>query len=52
MSDARLSACMLFPHKGHTDTTQAYSVTAMTHVKALQADYAEWLETLGSFLEK
>ena len=33
----RLSACMLICHKGHTDTIQVYSVTAMTHVKALQA---------------
>ena len=38
---ARLSACMLIPHvKGHTDTIQVYSVTAMTHVKALQAGHS------------
>ena len=40
MSQARLSACMLIPHKGHTDTTQVYSVTVMTHVKALQAGHS------------
>ena len=28
---------MLISHKGHTDTIQVYSVTVMTHVKALQA---------------
>ena len=28
---------MLIFHKGHTDTIQVYSVTVMTHVKALQA---------------
>ena len=28
---------MLIPHKGHTDTIHVYSVTVMTHVKALQA---------------
>ena len=28
---------MLSYHKGHTDTIQVYSVTAMTHVKALEA---------------
>ena len=27
---------MLIFHKGHTDTIQVYSVTVMTHVKALQ----------------
>ena len=37
MSWARLSACMLISHKGHTDTIQVYSVTVMTHVKALEA---------------
>ena len=37
---ARLSACMLIPHKGHTDTIQVYSVTVMTHVKALQAGHS------------
>ena len=40
MSQARLSACMLIPHKGHTDTIQVYSVTVMTHVKALQAGHS------------
>ena len=29
---------MLSIHKGHTDTIQVYSVTVMTHVKALQAE--------------
>ena len=28
---------MLIPHKDHSDTIQVYSVTVMTHVKALQA---------------
>ena len=37
MFQARLAACMLFSHKGHTDTIQVYSVTVMTHVEALQA---------------
>ena len=40
MSWARLSACMLISHKGHTDTIQVYSVTAMTHVEALQAGHS------------
>ena len=40
MSYARLFACMLIPHKGHTDTIQVYSVTVMTHVKALQAGHS------------
>ena len=40
MSKARLSTCMLIPHKGHTDTIQVYSVTVMTHVKALQAGHS------------
>ena len=31
---------MLIPHKGHTDTIQLYSVTVMTHVKALQAGHS------------
>ena len=31
---------MLISHKGHTDTIQVYSVTVMTHVKALQAGIA------------
>ena len=31
---------MLIPHKGHTDTIQIYSVTVMTHVKALQAGHS------------
>ena len=31
---------MLILHKGHTDTIQAYSVTVMTHVKALQAGHS------------
>ena len=37
MSQARLSACMLIFHRGHNNTIQVYSVTVMTHVKALQA---------------
>ena len=40
MSWARLSACMLIFHKGHTDTIQVYSVTVMTHVKALQPGHS------------
>ena len=40
MSLARLSACMLIFHKGHTDNIQVYSVTVMTHVKALQAGHS------------
>ena len=40
MSLARLSACMLIPHSGQTDTIQVYSVTVMTHVKALQAGHS------------
>ena len=40
MSYVRLSACMLIYHKGHTDTIQVYSVTVMTHVKALQAGHS------------
>ena len=31
---------MLIPHKGHTDTIQVYSVTVMTHAKALQAGHS------------
>ena len=31
---------MLIPQKGHTDTIQVYSVTVMTHVKALQAGHS------------
>ena len=31
---------MLIFHKGHTDTRQVYSVTVMTHVKALQAGHS------------
>ena len=31
---------MLIIHKGHTDTIQVYSVTVMTHVKALQAGHS------------
>ena len=31
---------MLIPHKGHTDTIHVYSVTVMTHVKALQAGHS------------
>ena len=31
---------MLIPHKGHTVTIQVYSVTVMTHVKALQAGHS------------
>ena len=34
------SACMIITHKGHTDTIQVYSVTVMTHVKALQAGHS------------
>ena len=40
MSWARLSACMLIPHKGHTDTIQVYSVTVMTHIKSLHAGHS------------
>ena len=40
MSWARLSACMLISHKSHTDNIQVYSVTVMTHVKALQAGHS------------
>ena len=40
MSQARLSACMLIPHKSHTDTIQVYSVTVMTHVKTLWAGHS------------
>ena len=38
MSLARLSACMKMFHKDHNKTIQVYSVTVMTHVKALDAD--------------
>ena len=31
---------MLIYQKGHTDTIQVYSVTVMTHVKALQAGHS------------
>ena len=31
---------MLISHKGHTDTIHVYSVTVMTHVKALQAGHS------------
>ena len=31
---------MLISHKGHTVTIQVYSVTVMTHVKALQAGHS------------
>ena len=31
---------MLIFHKGHTDTIHVYSVTVMTHVKALQAGHS------------
>ena len=31
---------MLISHWGHTDTIQVYSVTVMTHVKALQAGHS------------
>ena len=31
---------MLISHKGHTDTIQVYSVTVMTHVKALQGGHS------------
>ena len=37
MSEARLSACMLFSHEGHNNTIQVYSVTVMTHVIGFQA---------------
>ena len=40
MSKARLSTCMLISHRGHTDTIHVYSVTVMTHVKALQAGHS------------
>ena len=40
MSWARLSACMLIPNKGHTDTIQVYSVTVMTHVKKMQGGHS------------
>ena len=31
---------MLISHKRHTDTIQVYSMTVMTHVKALQAGHS------------
>ena len=31
---------MLIFHKGHTDAIQVYSVSVMTHVKALQAGHS------------
>ena len=31
---------MLIPHNRHTDTIHVYSVTVMTHVKALQAGHS------------
>ena len=31
---------MLISHNGHTDSIQVYSVTVMTHVKALQAGHS------------
>ena len=31
---------MSIAHKGHTDSVQVYSVTVMTHVKALQAGHS------------
>ena len=31
---------MLISHKGHTNTIQIYSVTAITHIKALQAGHS------------
>ena len=31
---------MLITHKGHNNTIQVYSVTVMTHVKALQAGHS------------
>ena len=31
---------MLIPHNGHTDTIHVYSVTVMTHAKALQAGHS------------
>ena len=31
---------MLIIHKGHTDTIHVYSVTVMTHVKALEAGHS------------
>ena len=31
---------MIIFHKGHTDTIQVYSVTVITHVKALQAGHS------------
>ena len=35
-----MSACMLIFHKGHTANIQVYSVTVMTHDKALQAGHS------------
>ena len=52
---------MLIPHKGHTDTIQVYSVTVMTHVRALQPGHSsqgtsepitpDWIctRTIGSY---
>ena len=37
MSYVRLSSCMLISHKNHNNAIQVYSVTVMTHGKALQA---------------
>ena len=37
MSYVRLSASMQMSHKDHNNTKQVYSVTVMTHVKALKA---------------
>ena len=37
MSKVILSSCMLIFHKDHNNTIQVYSVTVMTHGKALQA---------------
>ena len=37
MSQVRLSAGMLISHKGYNNTIQVYSVTVVTHVKALEA---------------
>ena len=53
---------MFISHKGHTDTIQVYSVTVMTHVKALQAGHSSqgtsepitpgydmWISHIGGF---
>ena len=47
---------MLISDKGHTDTMQVYSVTVMTHVKALQAGHSsqgtsEPITPVSTFME-